>query len=140
MNFYEKLITILTIIILFYVFYGLSKHNLINFNKESFRTKKCSDDESSLCKGVEGFAGTPKSELSSLDNTDLPISISSIKKNITGETLKEYVIKGSYNTAITGKYVNLDMVRYVLSRGCRFVDYEVLFFGYFHLNQKYLYF
>ena len=108
MNFYEKLITILAIIILFYVFYGLSKHNFLHFNKESFRTKKCSDDEDSRCRGVEGFIGTPKNELSNLDNKDLPISVSSMKKNVTLETLKEYVIKGSYNTAITGKYVNLD--------------------------------
>lgn len=129
MNFYEKLITILAIIILFYVFYGLSKHNLFQFNKESFRTKKCNSEEESLCKGVEGFVATPKSELSGLDNTGLPISVSSMKKNITGETLKEYAIKGSYNTAVTGKYVNLDMIRYVLSRGCRFVDFEVLFFN-----------
>ena len=72
--------------------------------------------------------GTPKNELTSLDNTDIPIGISSIKKDITGEFLKEYIIKGSYNTAVTGKYVNLDMIGYVLSRGCRFVDFEVLYF------------
>jgi hypothetical protein len=31
----------------------------------------------------------------------------------------------SYNTALTGKYVNLDMITNVLKRGCRFMDLEV---------------
>ena len=46
-----------------------------------------------------------------------------------GETflpLKEYIIKSSYNSAISGKFVSKDMVKYVLSRGCRALDLEVL--------------
>lgn len=39
--------------------------------------------------------------------------------------LREYCIKASYNSACSGSYVNLDMVKYVLSRGCRFLDFEL---------------
>lgn len=120
MNFYEKLLTLLTVLILLYVFSQLSKHHLFSYTTEPFQTKK----EERL----ESFIGTPKNELSNLENKDVPTNIISVKKELTGETLKEYVIKGSYNTAITGNYVNLDMIKYVLSRGCRFVDFEVLFF------------
>lgn len=43
--------------------------------------------------------------------------------------LKEYCIKASYNTALTGNYVNLDMIKYVIGRGCRFLDFEVFYVG-----------
>jgi len=41
--------------------------------------------------------------------------------------LREYVIKSSYNTAITGNYVNLEMIKYLLGRGCRFLDFEIFY-------------
>ena len=41
-------------------------------------------------------------------------------------TLKDYVIKSSYNSAVTGKNVNIDMVKYLLTRGVRLLDFEVL--------------
>jgi hypothetical protein len=39
--------------------------------------------------------------------------------------LRDVVIKSSYNTAYTGSYMNLDMIKQVLSRGCRFLDFQV---------------
>jgi hypothetical protein len=52
-------------------------------------------------------------------------------KNCThiGLPLKEYCIKAAYNSAVTGYYVNLDMIKYVLSRGCRFLDFEIFYVG-----------
>jgi len=53
------------------------------------------------------------------------VTINSIHAHDTKMPLKEYVIKASYNSAITGKYADLDMIKYVLSRGCRFLDFEI---------------
>lgn len=39
--------------------------------------------------------------------------------------LQGFCIKASYNSACTGNYVTLDMVKYVLARGCRFLDFAV---------------
>jgi len=39
--------------------------------------------------------------------------------------LCNYCIKASYNSAFTGKYVCQEMVKYVLQRGCRFLDFSV---------------
>ena len=129
MNSYEKLLTLLTVLILLYVFYHMSKHHLFSYSTESFQTKESNDaNTNNRCGGREPFIGTPANELNNLDNKDIPINLISVKKELTGEVLKEYVIKASYNTAITGNYVNLDMIKYVLSRGCRFIDFEVLFF------------
>lgn len=61
---------------------------------------------------VQDFSTSPG--ISNVGNADLP--------------LKEYVIKSSYNSASTGSYVNLDMIKYVLSRGCRFLDFEIFSF------------
>ena len=32
--------------------------------------------------------------------------------------LREYCIKSSYNTALSGNYTSTDMIKYVLGRGC----------------------
>ena len=39
--------------------------------------------------------------------------------------LRLYCIKSSSNSAYTGGYMNLNMIKYVLSKGCRFLDFEV---------------
>lgn len=40
-------------------------------------------------------------------------------------SLRNFCIKSSFNSAFTGSYVNRNMVKYVLTRGCRFLDFEV---------------
>ena len=73
----------------------------------------------------EGLFDTKNSEVRSVSYT----SESSGITHYNGETflpLKEYIVKSSYNSAISGKYVSKDMVKYVLSRGCRALDFEVL--------------
>jgi len=41
--------------------------------------------------------------------------------------LRDYCIKSSSNSAYTGGFMNLDMIKYVLSRGTRFLDFEVYY-------------
>lgn len=41
--------------------------------------------------------------------------------------LREFCIKSSYNSAYSGSYMGLDTIKYVLSRGCRFLDFELYF-------------
>lgn len=41
--------------------------------------------------------------------------------------LQEFCIKSSYNSAYSGSYMGLDTIKYVLSRGCRFLDFELYF-------------
>ena len=50
-------------------------------------------------------------------------------------TIKDLAIKASFNTAYTGKsYVNTNMIQYVMSRGCRFLDFEI--YNYTDENQQ----
>jgi hypothetical protein len=39
--------------------------------------------------------------------------------------LNQFCIKSSCNSAYNGEIVSLDMIQYVLSRGCRFLDFEI---------------
>lgn len=39
--------------------------------------------------------------------------------------LRDFCIKSSFNSAYSGGYMSHDTIKYVLSRGCRFLDFEV---------------
>jgi hypothetical protein len=54
-------------------------------------------------------------------------SVRSIASNsiLNQVALRDVVIKSSYNSAFTGSYMNLDMIRQVLSRGCRVLDFQI---------------
>ena len=45
--------------------------------------------------------------------------------------LKEYCIKSSYNSACSGTFMNLNTIKYILQRGCRFLDFEL-----YYINQN----
>ena len=51
--------------------------------------------------------------------------IKSISTNDNDKELKHYCIKGSINSAYSGRYISTDMVKYVLSLGCRFLHFQV---------------
>lgn len=54
---------------------------------------------------------------------DMSSGISSVSQ--TNHPIRQYCIKSSYNTALSGNYVSVDAIKYVLSRGCRFIDFEI---------------
>ena len=79
------------------------------------------------------YSDTPSaaqmSQLSKIENTKLGSGITTMQIDGSGSgnyySLRNYCIKASFNSAYTGSYVNRNMVKYVLSRGCRFLDFEV---------------
>lgn len=64
-----------------------------------------------------------------------PTNIQNIKKSSISPNLPlhQLCIKGSYNTAYTGSsytsygYISIDMLKYVLCRGCRYLDFQVFY-------------
>ena len=83
--------------------------------------------------GIEGFregawfsSPTMDSELAAVKVSDVPAATTdTINPKLP---LKQYCIKAAYNAALTGKFVNTEMIKYVLYRGCRFLDFEVFSF------------
>lgn len=47
--------------------------------------------------------------------------------DITDMPISQYLVKSSYNSACsgTGRSISNEMLKYVLSRGCRFIDFEI---------------
>lgn len=139
----QGILLLLSICIFIYVIHRFVwKRNMISriVNKLQCKSLKCKSrckNNDCKCNTIEGLElfGTAEGEYNSLIETDstnivsLPPSSSYISNNSMGNQqprLKDYVIKSSYNSAVTGKYVNIDMVKYLLSRGVRLIDFEVL--------------
>ena len=113
MNLIQKLLIILTIFIASYIVFNLLNERQFLLNLQS---KK---------ENFALFGTTQSSELSSIQSQLSNLSITDTNAD-DNRTLKEYVIKASYNSAVSGDKVSTDMVNLVLSRGCRFLDFEIL--------------
>ena len=79
----------------------------------------------------EGFFSSENSDLKNMTSTvgadirSFNQSIYADPENDYSQKLGQYAIKSSYNTAYTGNFISLDAIKYVLSRGCRLLDFEV---------------
>jgi hypothetical protein len=114
MNIYKKILIALIIIIFSYIFWRLiSKRNQIIKNTEPFSFNIIPDSATS--------------DLNKVKDTILTIDMNSLPEMYHSLPLMDFCIKGSYNSAYTGKFINIDMLTYQLKRGCRFFDFEVFY-------------
>jgi len=69
-----------------------------------------------------------ETELTAIENISNGSGISTLKI-VQGMPLylRDYCIKSSSNSAYSGGFMNLNAIKYVLSRGCRFLDFEVYY-------------
>jgi hypothetical protein len=120
MDIYRKILILIIVIVFSYIFF-----RLLNKRQAIF---KMMDEQAK-----EGFGSVSDDvndgELASLKKNKIytnPVQIQSIKSQNQNIELQQCCIKASYNTAYSGSFVNPDMIKFVLSRGCRFLDFEVL--------------
>jgi Phosphatidylinositol-specific phospholipase C, X domain len=106
MNLYKKILICIVIITLFYTLY-----NLFEIRKELL---------------LEGMVnqGSIDSEITKM-KLNTPSGITSVTHNNNSHAIRQYCIKSSFNSALSGKYISTDAIKYVLSRGCRFIDLEI---------------
>jgi len=123
LNWYKKVSIVLIIIITTYLLFRFlqSQRNLYEFQS---RTMSVLDGGAGI---NEGFGGVD-------DNINfMMINDSGAKTKNTNYTdypsltLKDYVVKSSYNTAYIGSSMSFKAITYALSRGYRFLDFEVFF-------------
>ena len=64
-----------------------------------------------------------------VDNTDpsLQLTLQKVSDVNTSLSLNQFCMKGSHNTAYIHNSISSEMVKYVLSRGCRVLDFEVYY-------------
>ena len=127
MIFFKKIIIAFIILILTYVIirFFQRKNEILN-NTDKPATRDANIEHFTL--GIPAIFGLPSqsAELDSLKQST-PVKIQNIVPAYQSLPLRELCIKGSYNSAYTGNYINLDMIKYVMSRGCRFLDFEVYY-------------
>lgn len=116
MNIYKKVLISFVILLFSYIIWRLilRRNDVINKNSKE---------------GME-FNIIPTgaaAELNGLKDNVLKINIQSLQPKYATLPLMEYCIKGSYNSAYTGTYINTDMLIYQLERGGRFFDFEVYY-------------
>jgi len=130
---------ILAIVLLFsYIIYSLLQKrreiqsNIQNYYKEKEKQKhlegfgeKDDPNYDAIMKDIKNISTKITYQI---DNDNKPIvyknyNTTSIVDNNT--TLKNVFMKASYNSAFTGNYLSSEMVKFCLSQGCRFLDFEV---------------
>ena len=71
---------------------------------------------------LEGFG---EEEINQIKGSSLPISISAVPNKFLDLPIREFLVKSSYNSAISGDYANKEMIRILLERGVRLLDFEI---------------
>lgn len=87
---------------------------------------KTAEKKAEQTRKLEQFTifNTPVAEIDSVKNSS-NVKIQNVSALYLDQPLRQFCIKSSYNTAVTGSYVNTDMIKYVLSRGVRYLDFEI---------------
>jgi len=114
-------IIIIIILILAYIMFSI-------YNKKSL--KNIRDLMKRDTHFVEGFGepADPKTEHEILrtDYEKMPLSIKGGIPNTYLELpIREFIVKSSYNSAISGLFANKETIKLVLERGCRLIDFEI---------------
>jgi hypothetical protein len=135
MEFYKKILLAIVIIILTYILWHFIKRRqeilLKMENMQTNETNETNETNKNVIEGLSFGFGLPTqdAELATLKNKSL---VTIKNTTLVDLPLIEYCIMGSYNSTFTGNYINADMIKYLLSRGCRFFDLEI----YYILDQK----
>lgn len=128
MDIYKKLLLLVIVIIVIIIII-----NLLKQRKDIYSTI-----ETDKLKKLEPFSLTDVNESRliendvksiSIDPKNFPNTIQNIPKSLLNLPLNQFCIKGSANSAYSGNYISDTMVKYVLSRGCRALDFEIYMDG-----------
>jgi hypothetical protein len=107
-----RIFLIIVVLIIFYHILGRLLKDRATIIKENMQV-------------IEGMS--VKDEILTLMGLNPTISISNFadKPKQLGLPLRLYCIKASYNSAYSGSTISDKMIKYVLSRGCRFLDLQI---------------
>lgn len=126
MTFGRKLLILFIVILFMYILFNLLKNRQAIINKT---------EQPKYEKHVEGFSKedsdydsvTNEVKQLAIDERQFPSGVLSVGDKLLNMSINQFCIKGSSNSAYSGNYISDIMVRYVLSRGCRFLDFEIYY-------------
>lgn len=123
MSFIKKIILFIIFIILFYILF-----RLIQKRTEILDVLR---DDRPVVEGLSCISDITNAKVKKILDSN---SIGQIVDNLSSkgyykgsDTINNYHIKASYNSAFDGKDITKDMLLYVLYRGYRFLDFEVYY-------------
>lgn len=117
MSIFKKLLILFIILVSSFILYKLYLQRIALLKLETFvEGNTGTNDENSAVKAEFEMIKNKYPALPSIGNFNCPPTLQ----------LKDVLVKSSYNTAFTGNYyVSNDMIKFVISRGCRFLDFEI---------------
>ena len=127
MSLFKKCLLIIFIILFIFILYLLLQKRSqilynINLKNNLLEGMDPNDPEYTNC------YNSVLSKSKSLDPIQYPVGINgNLNQGFQQLPLNQMCIKGAANSAYTGYYITDIMVNYVLSRGCRFLDFEVYY-------------
>lgn len=122
MSIFKKLLILITIIIFLIILWPLIIVRI------QLKREAAAEEGFSL----NPFTSTLSKELATSENTS-KITIVNSSESIRQMPLRELCVKASYNSALVGNsatgnyYIDMDMLKYVINRGCRYLDFEILY-------------
>jgi hypothetical protein len=128
MDIYRKLLLLIIVVICIIIILNLLKQRSDIYNKM----------ETNELKEIEPFSLIDMNEKRLMDNDvksiaidpkRFPNTIKNIPEKLLDLSLNQFCIKGSANSAYSGNFISDTMVQYVLSRGCRALDFEIYMDG-----------
>lgn len=130
MHIVKKFIILFIILITSYILYNLFKQRSENRIKSAAEMKAAAETsaKASVKEGLFGIesivaAANPEEEVKSLPANG--VTIQAIPETQLDLPLREFIVKSSYNSGISGKFASIHAIRYVLGRGCRLLDFEI---------------
>jgi hypothetical protein len=128
MDIYRKILLLIIVVVCIIIILNLLKNRKDIYNK--METDKLEEIEPfSLIDMNEKRLMNNDVKSIAIDPKRFPNTIKSIPKNLLDISLNQFCIKSSANSAYSGNYISDTMVQYVLSRGCRALDFEIYMDG-----------
>jgi hypothetical protein len=113
MHILKKILILVIVFVTIYIIHYLLK------NRNTIKLKAQQELEK---KRVEGFG---EDEIQKVIKSNEPISITAVLDKFLDLPLRQFIVKSSYNSAISGTFANQEMIRILLQRGVRLLDFEI---------------
>ena len=110
----------LILIIIVVIIFSIVLYNLLKERSTLLKQQAADDEQTKLLEGL-----TVSEQIADVFSNKLKITIEDMNPKRKPMALKEYCIKASYNSAYDGSKISLDTLKYVISRGCRFIDLQI---------------
>lgn len=108
----KMLILVIVFVTIYIIHYLLKTRNTLKLKAQQELEKK----------HVEGFG---EDEIQKVIQSNEPVAIDAVLDKFWDLPLREFIVKSSYNSAISGDYANPEMIRILLQRGVRLLDFEI---------------